>query len=106
VRELASQPVFGQTHVVLGMLAGKPVETVVAQLKNVADRFYFADLAGVSPRGLAAAALAARAAVDGVCFDHPRAALDAALKAGSAGDRVVVCGSFLTVAHARRQFPS
>lgn len=106
VRELAGWAVSGQTHVVLGMLADKPVETVVTQLENVTDRFYFAGLDGVSARGLAAAALAARSSAAGSCFDHPRAALDAALEAGRAGDRVVVCGSFLTVAHARRQFPS
>lgn len=103
VGDLVDRPVSGQTHVVLGMLADKPAETVLAQLENIADRIYFAGLDGVSARGLSAAALAARGSRDGTCFDHPRAALDAALAAGRLGDRVVVCGSFLTVAHARRQ---
>lgn len=103
VGDLVDRPVSGQTHVVLGMLADKPAKTVLAQLENIADRIYFAGLDGVSARGLSAAALAARGSRGGTCFDHPRAALDAALAAGRLGDRVVVCGSFLTVAHARRQ---
>ena len=106
VRDLVSQPVSGRTHIVFGMLIDKPVETVAACLEKVADRFYLAGLDGLGTRGLDAAALARRSGIDGPCFDHPRAALEAALEAGEAGDRVVVCGSFLTVAHARRQLPS
>lgn len=106
VQGLVAEPITGQTHVVIGMLADKPVETVIKQLQDVGDRFYFAGLDALGARGLSAAELAARSGIQGCCFDHPGAALDAALQAGRADDRVVVCGSFLTVAHARRQIPS
>lgn len=105
-RDLAEQPVAGRTHVVLGMLADKPVETVIARLEKVADRFYFAGLDKIGSRGLDGPTLARRAGIQAPVFDNPDAALEAALAAGEAGDRVVVCGSFLTVAHARRQSPS
>ena len=106
VCDLVNEPTTGSTHVVLGMLADKPVEAVISNLEKVADRFYFASLDGIGTRGLMAELLARRSEIDAPCFDHPRAALEAALDAGEAGDRVVVCGSFLTVAHARRQSPS
>ena len=104
--ELAEQPAAGCTHIVLGMLADKPVETVVSHLEKVADRFYFAGLDTLGSRGLAARDLAARVGVEGGCFDSPAAALAAACHASQVGDRIVVCGSFLTVAHARRPMPS
>ncbi|MES1925084.1 bifunctional tetrahydrofolate synthase/dihydrofolate synthase [Salinisphaera sp. T31B1] len=100
VDELIDRPVEGETAVVLGMLADKPANAVAARLGRIADRFYLAGLDGLSPRGLSASALAERTALVGECFDTPMAALAAARAQASPGDRIVVCGSFLTVAHA------
>ncbi|MES1940614.1 FolC bifunctional protein [Salinisphaera sp. T5B8] len=104
--ELLGAPSAGRTHIVLGMLADKPVETVAAHLEKVADRFYFAGLDSLGSRGLAADDLARRVGIEGDRFDSPAAAVAAARNASEAGDRIVVCGSFLTVAHARRPMPS
>ncbi|GAB3683060.1 bifunctional tetrahydrofolate synthase/dihydrofolate synthase [Salinisphaera aquimarina] len=107
-RYLADHPVSGKTHLVLGMLADKPVETVGGILDDVGDQFYLAGLDGISPRGLSSGELAARLGREREArmFEDPKRAQQAALTAGVAGDRVVVCGSFLTVAHAREQCPS
>ena len=104
--ELAAQRISGRTHVVLGMLADKPVETVAAHLEKVAERFYFAGLDTLGARGLRASELARRAGIEGGLYESPAAALSAAQSASEPGDRLVVCGSFLTVAHARRPMPS
>lgn len=101
--DMADHPITGQTHLVIGMLADKPVEAVGARLRAVADRFYPAGLDLLSPRGLTATELANRLACDAPIFANPKAALDAARAASRAGDRIVVCGSFLTVAHAGRR---
>lgn len=102
VDDLQAHPVFGQTHVVLGMLADKPVARVVELLAPVATRFYLAGLDALSTRGLSAGTLAARAGLgDSACFGDPAAALQGALAVADNADRIVVCGSFLTVAEAR-----
>jgi len=103
IDDLARHPVSGRTHVVLGMLADKPVEAVGARLAGMADRLYLAGLDELGPRGLVAEALAARLESDAPRYSHPRMALDAACAASHHGDRIVVCGSFLTVAHARNK---
>lgn len=103
VDDLARQPVPGRTHVVLGMLADKPVEAAGGRLRDLADALYIAGLDTVTDRGLPAAALAKRLASDAPCHPDPATALAAARAVGAAGDRIVVCGSFFTVANARRQ---
>lgn len=101
VESLQQRPVADRTHVVLGILADKPVEDVGTRLQAVADRFYPAGLDGVSPRGLSGRDLAARLAHDGPFYAGPHQALTAAHEAAHGGDRIVVCGSFFTVAQAR-----
>ncbi len=103
VADLMRQPVVGRTHIVLAMLADKPVEAMGALLREVADVFYPAGLERVSPRGLPAAALAGRLHHDGPRYADPAAALAAARRAARPGDRIVVCGSFFTVAQTRGQ---
>ncbi len=100
---LQTRPISGATHVVIGMLSDKPVETVAANLRNVADHFYAADLTDLSLRGLSSSALAARLGGSAVEAGTPSCALATARAAASAGDRIVVCGSFFTVAHARAE---
>ncbi|HET7314382.1 bifunctional tetrahydrofolate synthase/dihydrofolate synthase [Salinisphaera sp.] len=101
VESLRRRPVVGRTHVVLGMLADKPVEAVGGRLMPIADVLYPAALDGVSPRGLSGGALAARLGHTGPVHAGPAEALAAARDAAGPGDRIVVCGSFFTVAQAR-----
>lgn len=101
ITRMQRQPVSGRTHIVLGMLADKAVEAVSARLAPVADAFYPAGLEAVSSRGLAADELARRMGYAGPLFSDPRAALGAARAAAASGDRIIVCGSFHTVAEAR-----
>lgn len=99
---LQEHPISGATHVVIGMLSDKPVEAAGAVLAQVADYFYAANLAALSPRGLDSHTLAARLGRNAAESNSPAAALGAAQTAARPGDRIVVCGSFFTVAHARR----
>lgn len=100
-RQLRSVPVDGRTWLVLGMLADKDAAAFAAALDGVIDCWCLAGLAGA--RGLPAAALAQRVAgVTGEIgqFDSVAAALAHAREAAGPDDRIVVCGSFLTVAQA------
>lgn len=101
VDELGRRTVVGRTHVVIGMLADKPVEAVGQRLAQIADRFFPAGLDKATPRGLSADALAGRLGHVGPTFDDPAAALSEARRVAARGDRIVVCGSFFTVAQAR-----
>jgi dihydrofolate synthase/folylpolyglutamate synthase len=91
----------GRTWLVLGMLADKDTAAFAAALDGVIDCWCLADLAGT--RGLTAATLAQRiAGVAGAVsrFGSVEAALAHALDAAGPFDRIVVSGSFLTVAQA------
>ena len=98
------QPAAGETHVVLGMLADKPVEQVAESLSQVAQHWHLVDLQHVG-RGLSAAQLRARLepALPGVKL-HTHASVEQAWRALQAGaaahDRVLVTGSFYVVADA------
>jgi len=97
---LGDRPVTGQTWLVLGMLADKEVAAVAASLSDGVDRWCFATLPG--ERGLSARQLGEQAAVDGQVelFESVDAALAHARACAGHGDRIVVTGSFLTVAAA------
>lgn len=100
---LQDRPAAGRTRVVIGMLADKPVGDFVRELQPVVDGWLVAGLPG--DRGLPADRLAPmveKAAGISVAgrFDGIREALDAAMALSASGDRVVVCGSFLSVAEA------
>lgn len=92
---------FPETWAVLGMLADKDVEGVVARMRERVDHWFLADLPGA--RGLSAEALAGRLRGAGIeseirCFKSPAAAFDAARSSLTESDRIVAFGSFLTVA--------
>ncbi len=93
---LAGQPCSGRTLAVLGMLDDKDITATVASLRTVVDDWYLASQD--APRG--ASAIRLREALDGVgqCFDNVTAARAAALAAADENDRVVIFGSFYTVA--------
>jgi dihydrofolate synthase/folylpolyglutamate synthase len=102
-RLLDTRPCKGQTHLVIGMLADKDVDATLAALAPVIDHWYLAGLD--QPRGLDADDLRQHAAklpeaAAARCFADVATALRQALATAVAGDRVVVCGSFHTVADA------
>jgi dihydrofolate synthase/folylpolyglutamate synthase len=107
-RELAAwlraSPAAGRTFAVFAALGDKDVAGVVAALGDRIERWYLAGLAETGPRGLAVDAFAQRlsgtAAGTGERHADVAAALQAALAQARAGDRVLVFGSFHTVAAA------
>jgi dihydrofolate synthase/folylpolyglutamate synthase len=96
---------FPSTLAVLGMLRDKDTAGVIDRVVGRVDRWFIGSTDG--PRGLSAARLAAqvqarRADVSAQCFETPAAAFDAAHAAAGAEDRILVFGSFLTVADVMR----
>lgn len=105
--KLRSTRSCGRTLMVIGMLDDKPVEALAAALAPEVDQVWCAGLP--PPRGLDAQTLSARlqagAQFRGGCSRHDsvRQALAAAQADAGAADRVLVTGSFLTVAAALEQ---
>jgi len=96
---------FPRTLAVFGMLRDKDVAGVIDKVSDRIDHWYLGGTSG--PRGLAGAALAGilreRRPQAGVqAFDNVGAAFDAAQGAAGVDDRIVVFGSFLTVADVMR----
>lgn len=92
---------FKHTRAVFGMLRDKDIAAVVRHLRGSVDEWYVADLPG--PRGTTATALAGIVAAEQPwaqvhAFASPRAAFAAARAASHPDDRILVFGSFLTVA--------
>jgi dihydrofolate synthase / folylpolyglutamate synthase len=99
-QNLAARPCRGRTVAVAGILGDKDIAAVAAELAPVVDEWI---LCGIdAPRGLSQAALAARSQVFAGATQAPDVPTGMQLAAGRAksGDRIVVCGSFLTVAPA------
>ncbi len=101
VRTMGYHP---ETRAVCGMLADKDIAGVVAAMTATVDRWYVATLPG--PRGASAAVIAAALDRAGVApaairaFDDVAAAFAAARDGAGEADRIIVFGSFLTVAAA------
>ena len=98
---LASMGYFPETWAVLGMLGDKDVAGVVRLLRDRVDHWLLASLPG--PRGLSAARLAEILREVGVSgdvreHDSPQATYQVAREGAAEGDRIVIFGSFLTVA--------
>jgi len=92
---------FKRTLAVFGVLRDKDIAGVAANLKASVDEWYVADLPG--PRGASAEDVAAVVArvqpwAEVHRYVTPRAAYAAARAAAGPDDRIVVVGSFLTVA--------
>lgn len=99
--QLRAEPCAGRSLLVLGMLADKPVAEVCRVLANVIDTVWCARLP--PPRGLGDDALARIARQAGlVAFEAGTVTESVAAARAAAGpdDRIIVCGSFLTVAAA------
>ncbi len=107
-RELAqwlqANPIAGRTFAVFAALGDKDLHGVVAALAGHVDGWLLAGIDDAGARGLAVADFAQRlagtAAADGACHATAREALPAALALAAPGDRILVFGSFHTVAAA------
>ena len=103
---LQQNPPAGRVRAVFGGLEDKDVLSVLMELKSLVHHWYLAGLDGQTPRGLSAMALTAR--VRGATGGHydsfidPKAALDAAISAAQAQDRILLFGSFYMVEQAYR----
>jgi dihydrofolate synthase/folylpolyglutamate synthase len=99
-QSLRTQPCAGQTHAVMSMLADKDIDGVISVMRDVIDVWHVAGLD--VPRGVSGAQLAGRLQAAGITSVHVHASVTAAYQqAGSHAqpiDRVVVFGSFYTVA--------
>ena len=92
---------YRTTYAVFGMLRDKDIEGVCAALKGRVDVWCAATLTGA--RGAEAAVLATAirsvdAGAEVAQYDSPRSAFDAVSKRASENDRILVFGSFHTVA--------
>lgn len=102
--QLRDKPVAGRTLMVLGMLADKDIDQVLALLCPVIDQWYLVSLKGA--RGQSAQVLADKLTALGVAVtlqstcDTVADALEGVKRGVTAADRVIVAGSFLTVSDA------
>lgn len=107
-RELAAwlrqSEVPGRTSVVFAALGDKDIVGLVETLASQVSHWYLAGLAQAGPRGLDVAVFAQRlsatAAGAGEQFPDVALALEAAIAQAQPGDRILVFGSFHTVAAA------
>jgi dihydrofolate synthase/folylpolyglutamate synthase len=96
-----------ETVAVLGILRDKDIDGVIAAVRSRVDRWLVATLP--PPRGASAQLLRERLEAAGVApqairsFDDPGDAYRAARESASEADRIIVFGSFLTVAAALSQ---
>lgn len=106
---LSNMGFFPETWAVFGMLSDKDVEAVVALIQDRVDHWILCGLPG--PRGLSAQGLSERLQGCGVRGDIRTAdsvseGLVAAHDGAAEGDRIIVFGSFLTVAAALEALPA
>lgn len=99
---LVARPVPGRTLAVLGMLADKDIQSTVAALQHQVDYWYLAglqDVRGASEEYLAGILRGLNIpSTMYTCCTDVATALDAVRLEAKKGDRIVVCGSFHTVA--------
>jgi len=101
---LGTMGYFPETLAVFGMLADKDVRGVIAAVKARIDRWFVATLPG--PRGATADAIRTELAHAGIAagairaFDSIESGFAAACGEAGEADRIIVFGSFLTVAAA------
>jgi len=93
---LAALPKTGRVLAVVGMLHDKDIAGTLACLEPVVDSWYCAPLEG--PRGATAQQLLTHLK-QGQAWPDVAQAWQAAMADAGAGDTVLVCGSFHTVAH-------
>ena len=104
-QNLDSQGFFPQTHAVFGMLADKDAVGVIRRVRDRIDRWHVGPTPGL--RGMSAEQLAGLLRAEGVTSVAEYASLDEAYRAAhgavQADARIIVFGSFSTVAEVMRQ---
>jgi dihydrofolate synthase/folylpolyglutamate synthase len=98
---LSGMGFYPATHAVFGMLKDKDIEGVCRAVRDKYTSWFAADLSvprGASARILADALRRAGATGDVACLENPREDYAAARKRAGENDRIVVFGSFHTVA--------
>jgi dihydrofolate synthase / folylpolyglutamate synthase len=94
---LRARPCTGRTIAVAGILGDKDIDAIARQLDAAVDEWI---LCGIdAPRGLDAAVLRARSGIfaGAKVATDVRAGMRLAAGLATSGDRILVCGSFLTV---------
>ncbi|MGH8563784.1 MAG: bifunctional tetrahydrofolate synthase/dihydrofolate synthase [Gammaproteobacteria bacterium] len=107
-RSMGRRTAPAETHAIFGMLRDKDRQGFLTRLQGLVDHWHVTGLPG--SRGTAASLLAREvAALSGrgslACYDSAEAALRGAQARARHGDRVLVTGSFLTVAGVLRSLP-
>jgi dihydrofolate synthase/folylpolyglutamate synthase len=106
---LRRMPLAGRTHAVLGMMRDKDVASFVRLLQPLVDCWYTVGLhtpRASPPQELAASVAAVIGTAQAVsCWTTVAEALAAVKRDVGTGDRVLVCGSFHTVAEWARLQP-
>jgi dihydrofolate synthase / folylpolyglutamate synthase len=106
---LATHPVGGRTLAVFAILADKDIEGVALPLKNLIDEWHVCGLEGPRSRPVEKLAADLEAILDGGLIKRhpsPQEAYDAAANAASENDRILVFGSFHTVASVMAAHPT
>ncbi len=118
VAQLQLQTIGGSTRVVIAMLSDKPVDEVISLLSPIADYWYCAGLESEA-RGLSAQMMSDKIRYNlnkneqltqspadvKLCAESTvKAAIAAAMRDADPEDRIVILGSFYTVAEATRYF--
>jgi len=104
---LSQESVSGQTRLVFGVMADKDIQKIVSTLSESATQWYLA--APNIPRAAEPAMVKGVCISNGIsseklaCFGSVQEAFQQARKDSGTNDRVVVCGSFYTVAEAMAQ---
>ena len=98
--QLRARPGLGRTHAIVGLLADKDASGVIAALVDVVDEWHPASLPGTRGRtGVELAVLLHSAGIRAVvAHDTVADACKALVRCADRGDRIVVLGSFHTVA--------
>lgn len=98
---LSDMGFYPETHAVIGMLKDKDIEGVCRAMKGRVSAWFVCELSGAraAPAQMIAEAIRKTGAGGEVfTFDSPREAFAAARRRASENDRILVFGSFLTVA--------
>ena len=100
-RSMGRPPAPAETHAIFGMLRDKDRQGFLARIQGLVDHWHVTGLPG--SRGTAASLLAREVAALGgrgslTCYHSAEAALRGVQARARRGDRVLVTGSFLTVA--------
>ena len=107
-QQLRSMGRFARTHAVFGMLKDKDIGSVVAIMKDIVHTWHLGSIE--APRGASAVDLLAHLTeqqcdCNANCYESVGAAYDAACREAKQNDRIIVFGSFFTVAEALKRKP-